>query len=164
MSRRMPIDDVVVERTLEGHAVRLLEKKALPSLDLPKVRRNRHVEILPLSTGCLGACTYCKTKHARGELGSYVPEALAARVATAVAVSRSKFPDADAVDEVAVATARAFPDALAGGAAVARVRGPLLLVVLGASAARRRVFTAFAGAFNGTDSSGNTTESTHLLL
>ena len=75
----------VVERTLEGHAVRLLEKKALPSLDLPKVRRNRHVEILPLSTGCLGACTYCKTKHARGELGSYAPEALAARVATAVA-------------------------------------------------------------------------------
>ena len=75
----------VVERTLEGHAVRLLEKKALPSLDLPKVRRNRHVEILPLSTGCLGACTYCKTKHARGDLGSYAPEALAARVATAVA-------------------------------------------------------------------------------
>ena len=75
----------VVERTLEGHAVRLLEKKALPSLDLPKVRRNSHVEILPLSTGCLGACTYCKTKHARGDLGSYAPEALAARVATAVA-------------------------------------------------------------------------------
>ena len=75
----------VVERTMEGHAVRLLEKKALPSLDLPKVRRNAHVEILPLSTGCLGACTYCKTKHARGDLGSYAPEALAARVATAVA-------------------------------------------------------------------------------
>jgi len=75
----------VVERTMEGHAVRLLEKKALPSLDLPKVRRNAHVEILPLSTGCLGACTYCKTKHARGDLGSYAPEALVARVATAVA-------------------------------------------------------------------------------
>ena len=33
-----------------------------------KVRRNQHVEIVPLSTGCLGACTYCKTKHARGGL------------------------------------------------------------------------------------------------
>lgn len=42
----------------------------------PKMRRNRHVEIVPLSQGCLGACTYCKTKHARGQLGSYAPEAL----------------------------------------------------------------------------------------
>ena len=75
----------VVERTLGGDNVRLLSKKALPSLDLPKVRRNKHVEILPLSTGCLGACTYCKTKHARGELGSYAPEALAARVQKSVA-------------------------------------------------------------------------------
>jgi hypothetical protein len=49
-----------------------------------QVRRNPHVEILPLSTGCLGACTYCKTKHARGHLGSYDPEALLARVAQAV--------------------------------------------------------------------------------
>ena len=75
----------VVERTLAGDAVRLLEKKPLPSLDLPKVRRNEHVEILPLSTGCLGQCTYCKTKHARGELGSYSPEALVQRVQTAIA-------------------------------------------------------------------------------
>lgn len=31
----------VVEETLKGHAVQLLAKKALPRLDLPKVRRNR---------------------------------------------------------------------------------------------------------------------------
>ena len=24
-------------------------------------------------TSCLNQCTYCKTKHARGELGSYAP-------------------------------------------------------------------------------------------
>ena len=41
---------------------------------------HRHVEIVPLSTGCLGACTYCKTKHARGHLGSYDPDALVERV------------------------------------------------------------------------------------
>jgi len=81
------IDRVVeaVQETLKGNTVRLLQKKALPSLDLPKVRRNAHVEILPLSTGCLGACTYCKTVHARGRLGSYAPEALLARAAAAVA-------------------------------------------------------------------------------
>ena len=28
---------------------------------------------------CLNACTYCKTKHARGELGSYPPDEIVAR-------------------------------------------------------------------------------------
>ena len=41
------------------------------SLALPKVRRNPLVEIIAINTGCLNQCTYCKTKHARGELGSY---------------------------------------------------------------------------------------------
>ena len=80
------IDRVVeaMERTLAGDTVRMLEKKALPTLDLPKVRRNEFVEILPLSTGCLGACTYCKTKHARGDLGSYEISALVSRVEQAM--------------------------------------------------------------------------------
>jgi hypothetical protein len=47
---------------------------------VPAMRDRRHVEIVPLSTGCLGACTYCKTKHARGHLGSYDPEVLVQRV------------------------------------------------------------------------------------
>lgn len=106
--------------------VQLLEKKSLPRLDLPKIRKDPLVEIIPLSTGesaadvavaggaarvqthgcrcrvgslrpvptrglfrfpwprtatagCLGACTYCKTKHARGHLGSYEPDAIVAR-------------------------------------------------------------------------------------
>ncbi|GLC56541.1 hypothetical protein PLESTB_001118500 [Pleodorina starrii] len=81
------IDRVVeaVEETLRGNTVSLLAKKHLPRLDLPKVRRNRHIEIVPISTGCLGACTYCKTKHARGHLGSYDPAALAERVRQAAA-------------------------------------------------------------------------------
>ena len=42
-------------------------------LELPKVRRNPLIEIIPINTGCLNQCTYCKTKHARGDLGSYPP-------------------------------------------------------------------------------------------
>lgn len=47
------IDRIVeaVEETLKGNAVHMLQKKALPRLDLPKVRRNPHIEIIPLSTG-----------------------------------------------------------------------------------------------------------------
>ncbi|KAI3642293.1 hypothetical protein MP228_011848 [Amoeboaphelidium protococcarum] len=40
-------------------------------LQLPKIRKNPYVEIIPINTGCLNQCTYCKTKHARGDLGSY---------------------------------------------------------------------------------------------
>lgn len=66
----------VVEETLKGNQVKLLAKKELPALDLPKIRRNELIEIVPINTGCLGSCTYCKTKHARGKLGSYSPEAI----------------------------------------------------------------------------------------
>ncbi|CAI5516389.1 unnamed protein product [Closterium sp. Naga37s-1] len=76
----------VVEETLKGNTVRLLSRnRALPALDLPKVRRNKWVEIVPISVGCLGACTYCKTKHARGHLGSYPLPLLVDRVRAAVA-------------------------------------------------------------------------------
>ncbi|PPR83246.1 hypothetical protein GOBAR_AA37466 [Gossypium barbadense] len=75
----------VVEETLKGHEVRLLNRKTLPSLDLPKVRKNKFVEILPINVGCLGACTYCKTKHARGHLGSYTVDSLVERVKTVIA-------------------------------------------------------------------------------
>ena len=68
----------VVEETLKGNSVKLLgtkrssgKKQGGASLSLPKVRRNPLIEIISISTGCLNQCTYCKTKHARGELGSY---------------------------------------------------------------------------------------------
>ncbi|XP_002969909.2 threonylcarbamoyladenosine tRNA methylthiotransferase [Selaginella moellendorffii] len=70
----------VVEETLKGHEVKLLRRSTLPSLDLPKVRKNKFVEIIPINVGCLGSCTYCKTKHARGHLGSYKIEALVKRL------------------------------------------------------------------------------------
>jgi len=79
----------VVERTMRGECVRALSKRTtagsnLPSLKLPKIRRNPLVEIVPLSTGCLGACTYCKTVHARGKLGSYALEDILQRIKDAI--------------------------------------------------------------------------------
>mmetsp|Transcript_26434 Transcript_26434/g.19819 ORF Transcript_26434/g.19819 Transcript_26434/m.19819 type:complete len:131 (-) Transcript_26434:14-406(-) len=73
-----------MEEALKGHTVKLLAKKKLPTLDLPKIRKNKLVEIIPLSTGCLGSCTYCKTIHARGKLGSYDPDAIISRVKSAL--------------------------------------------------------------------------------
>lgn len=76
----------VVEETIKGHSVRLLGQKkdngkrlGGARLDLPKIRKNPLIEIISINTGCLNACTYCKTKHARGELASYFIEELVGR-------------------------------------------------------------------------------------
>lgn len=76
----------VVEETLRGNSVRMFgtkkeagRKAGGARLDLPKIRRNPLVEIIAINTGCLNQCTYCKTKHARGELGSYPPQEIVAR-------------------------------------------------------------------------------------
>ncbi|XP_061851160.1 threonylcarbamoyladenosine tRNA methylthiotransferase [Colius striatus] len=76
----------VVEETIKGHSVRLLGQKKDKGkrlggarLDLPKIRRNPLIEIISINTGCLNACTYCKTKHARGDLASYPIEELVDR-------------------------------------------------------------------------------------
>ena len=53
------------------------------SLDLPKIRKNPLVEIIAINTGCLNSCSYCKTKHARGQLGSYSIEEIVFRAQTA---------------------------------------------------------------------------------
>lgn len=76
----------VVEETLKGNTVQFLQQKKEAgkkiggaSLRLPKIRRNPLIEIIAINTGCLNQCTYCKTKHARGELGSYPPDEIVER-------------------------------------------------------------------------------------
>lgn len=87
------IDRVVeaVEATLQGNSIQLLRDRTVQTdsgkkksggapLALPKIRRNPLIEIIPINTGCLNTCTYCKTKHARGNLGSYPPDEILARI------------------------------------------------------------------------------------
>jgi threonylcarbamoyladenosine tRNA methylthiotransferase CDKAL1 len=51
---------------------------------LPKIRKNPLIEILAINTGCLNQCTYCKTKHARGDLASYSVDELCERVSAVI--------------------------------------------------------------------------------
>ena len=51
-----------------------------PSLDLPKIRKDEGVEIIPIALGCKGACTFCQTRFARGELWSYPIDDILQRV------------------------------------------------------------------------------------
>lgn len=67
-------------------SVRLLQQKKVngkrvagAALSLPKIRKNPLIEIIAINSGCLNQCTYCKTKHSRGDLVSYPPEEIVAR-------------------------------------------------------------------------------------
>uniref|UniRef100_A0A7S4DHF9 Threonylcarbamoyladenosine tRNA methylthiotransferase n=1 Tax=Lotharella globosa TaxID=91324 RepID=A0A7S4DHF9_9EUKA len=81
----------VAEETLKGHSVRLLSKRPKNSklgpqgtLNLPKIRKNPLIEIISINSGCLNQCTYCKTKHARGDLISYPPTEIVQRAKLAI--------------------------------------------------------------------------------
>mmetsp|Transcript_123825 Transcript_123825/g.241068 ORF Transcript_123825/g.241068 Transcript_123825/m.241068 type:complete len:554 (+) Transcript_123825:98-1759(+) len=70
----------VVEESIKGHTVKLLSKRHdLPSLALPKIRKDRFAEVITINAGCLGNCTYCKTKMARGKVISYPIDEIIAR-------------------------------------------------------------------------------------
>ncbi len=71
----------VVEETLNDNVVSLLVKEKNERLNLPKIRKNKAVEIIPICAGCLGdPCAYCKVKEARGDLMSYDKDAIVSQV------------------------------------------------------------------------------------
>ncbi len=75
----------IVEEALHENIVQMLETGEMPPLNLPRLRKNPAVYIIPISRGCLGACTFCKTKAARGNLISYPIENIKKEAETALA-------------------------------------------------------------------------------
>lgn len=61
-----------VERVLKGEKPLILKEtlQAKPRLDLPRVRLNPLISIVPINYGCLGSCAYCCVIFARGHLRS----------------------------------------------------------------------------------------------
>ncbi len=74
----------VVKETLNGNSVQFLKHENNERLNLPKIRRNPLVEIIPISSGCLGYCTFCKTKFARSGLVSFAEVAIVKQFRTAL--------------------------------------------------------------------------------
>ena len=74
-----------VEEAPHDNVLQSLNNDEMPPLNLPRVRKNPIVEILPINRGCLGACTFCKTKKARGNLVSYPLEEIVTATKKAIA-------------------------------------------------------------------------------
>jgi len=70
----------VVRSVCHGEKVTLLREDSMPSLDLPRLRMNEVVGIVPICYGCLGSCSYCCVRFARGHLRSYQIGELVKRV------------------------------------------------------------------------------------
>ena len=83
----------VVKRVLEGGKIVELDDalNAMPKLNLPRLKSNAVVSILPVSYGCLGACAYCCVIFARGNLRSYAIEELVERVRRDLAGGAKEF-------------------------------------------------------------------------
>jgi MiaB-like tRNA modifying enzyme len=75
----------IVEEAINGNAVESLSYEKFQRLNLPKIRRNPIIEIVPICAGCLGEpCAYCKVKSARGDLVSYQKEDILRQIRSAV--------------------------------------------------------------------------------
>jgi threonylcarbamoyladenosine tRNA methylthiotransferase CDKAL1 len=72
----------VVKRVLNGETVIVLKgaANAKPSLNLPRLRLNSVIGIIPVNYGCLGSCAYCCVVFARGRLRSYGRQEIVERV------------------------------------------------------------------------------------
>jgi len=74
----------VIESALNGQILHQIQREKQPRLNLPKRRVNPAIEIVPINDGCLGVCTFCATKFARGTLRSYTPKDIVRQVTTAL--------------------------------------------------------------------------------
>jgi MiaB-like tRNA modifying enzyme len=70
----------VVKKVCRGERTLLLKGDSMPGLDLPKASMKEVVGIVPINYGCLGSCSYCCVRFARGRLRSYGIEELVERV------------------------------------------------------------------------------------
>ncbi|MEM4499772.1 MAG: tRNA (N(6)-L-threonylcarbamoyladenosine(37)-C(2))-methylthiotransferase [Candidatus Woesearchaeota archaeon] len=73
-----------IDATNENRIVKFLNNKYEKLSSIEKCFHNKVIEIIPISRGCLGNCTYCITKIARGNLRSYPPEKIIERIKLAV--------------------------------------------------------------------------------
>jgi threonylcarbamoyladenosine tRNA methylthiotransferase CDKAL1 len=82
----------IVLRVLAGEkVVELTSLNLKPELNLPRVKSNPVISVVPVNYGCLGSCTYCCVVFARGHLRSYNIKEIAERVQSDFAAGNKEF-------------------------------------------------------------------------
>jgi MiaB-like tRNA modifying enzyme len=82
----------VVNRVVAGEkVVDLSGLNGKPKLDLPRIKSNPVVSVVPINYGCLGSCAYCCVVFARGHLRSYGVKEVADRVQSDLARGTKEF-------------------------------------------------------------------------
>jgi len=76
--------EYAIEALTGGGRLVKIENRGECLSDLPKIRENPYVGIVPISVGCLGDCAYCIVKNARGRLVSFPEEKILEDVKNAV--------------------------------------------------------------------------------
>jgi len=63
-----------VERIMKDEAIEFTGKNNISKAGMKKIRKNPIVNIVPVSSGCLGECAYCCVRLAKGKLFSFSKE------------------------------------------------------------------------------------------
>lgn len=74
----------VVKKVLAGKRVELLGETKEVKLCLPRIRTNPLIAIVEIAEGCVGNCSYCATRFAKGKLFSYPKGKILKEVSIAV--------------------------------------------------------------------------------
>lgn len=84
-ARRIVSAPEIIEATMNGHLIRESGYDSKMKTCLPRKRSNPLIHILQICEGCMGKCSYCCTRFARGPLESYPTNLLKKEAQQAVA-------------------------------------------------------------------------------
>ena len=73
-----------VDKTIKGILVDETGKRNEVKLNCPELRKNQIIQIVQISEGCDGKCTYCIVKLAKGKLFSYPEEEIVKQIESGI--------------------------------------------------------------------------------
>jgi len=81
---------VAADFALQDEQVVFIGKTKEEKVNVPKIRANSVIDIVPISSGCLSYCTFCSTKLAKGDLFSFGKESIVNEIRSAKIGSGAK--------------------------------------------------------------------------
>lgn len=74
---------IAADFALQDEIVEFVGVSREEKVNVPKIRSNEAVDIVPISSGCISSCTFCSTKLAKGDLFSYKEDSIVEEIRSA---------------------------------------------------------------------------------